>query len=199
MFVIGGIVETRGQHNNGRVPLAVGRRDGTQAGQQRLGIIVDRGNPVATGEFGQQPQHHLPVFQHIGDPGGGAGIVLQHKKFIRPGSDNVDARNMGIDTVGWRSIDHCKAEAGIAQHQFLWNDARPDDLPLAVDIAQKRVERFDPLNQSAFKAGPFPARNHPGDDVERDQPLTAADIAVDRKGDPDPPEEQFGLGAAGLQ
>ena len=50
-----------------------------------------------------------------------------------------------------------------------------------------------------FSDLPFLGRDDARDDVERDQALLRLGVAIDRKGDADAPEQQFGLAAAEIE
>jgi hypothetical protein len=61
---------------------------------------------VAGEQLGEEPHHRLPVLQHVGDPGGGAGIVLQHVEGGFVHAHHVDAGDVDIDPVRHLEPDH---------------------------------------------------------------------------------------------
>ena len=62
-----------------------------------------------------------------------------------------------------------------------------------VDVVQERVQRLHALLQPAVEHLPFVRRNDARHDVERDQPLGAGVLAVDRERDADAMERALGL------
>ena len=59
-----------------------------------------------------------------------------------------------------------------------------DDPLLVVDVVEEEVERAHPLDQPALEPVPLPAGDHPRNQVEREDPLDALVLAVDREADP---------------
>ena len=193
MFVIGGIEHAGGEQHDGRLARRRQRRDRLQAAQQFIGIILDRGDAVAREQFRKQPHHDLAVLQHIRDAGGRAGVVFQHVEGLGIDADNIDAGDVHVDIVRHALAVHLRAERRIAVHQIFRNDASTQDLARAIDILDEHVERVDALGQALLQEPPFGARHDARDDVEGDQPFGGVGLAVDREGDADAAEDQFGL------
>ncbi len=95
-----------------------------------------------------------------------------------------------------RHVDalHLRPILRVGIHLFGRHDARAHDVALVIDVVDKQVERLDPLTQAGFEALPFAARDDPRDQIERDQPFSAGQITIDRKGDPHPAKQNIGLG-----
>ena len=100
---------------------------------------------------------------------------------------------MGIDAARRDDAHHLGPVALVLQHQRGRDLAGPQDLLLAVDIAEEGVQRPHPLPQPGRHAVPFGPRDDARDDVEGDQPFGVAAFAVDREGDADAAEQQLGL------
>ena len=62
-----------------------------------------------------------------------------------------------------------------------------------IDIVQKEIERLHALHETRFQAAPFVRRNDARNDVERNQALGAAVVAVDGERDADAMEEPLGF------
>ena len=195
MFVIGRIERTRRQQDDHRLVIAGARRDRAQAGQQRVGIILDRRDAVLGEEVGHQPHRHLAVLQHIGDAGGGAGVVLEHVENVGVDAHDVDAGDMDPDVVGRAAADHFGPVIGVAQDQFGRDQPLFEDRARAIDVAQEHVQRIHPLDEAGLQPRPFRARDQAGNDVEGDKPLGGVLVAIDAEGDADAAEHIFGLGA----
>ena len=192
MLEIGRVVHAGRQHDDGRVVDAL-RRDRAQVVEQHVGIVLDRGHPVAHEQLGKQPHHHLAVFQHVGDAGRHAQIVLEHVKLARAGPHDVDPGDVRINAGGNVDALHRRAVLGIAQNLFRRNDARLQNVLIVIDIVQKFVEGGDALHQAGLQLGPLGGIDDPRNNVERDQPFFSGVVAVHRKGDPHALEDQFGL------
>ena len=196
MLVIGGI-EGAGRQQDDRRLRAGARRRRTQAGEQLVGVVVDRRDAVAGEQIRHQPHRHLAVLQHVGDPGRGAGVVLQHVELALADPDDVDAGDQHPEVVRRPAADHFRPVVGIAQDQLVGDDLLLQHRARAVDVLEEQVERGDALDQALFEEAPFGARNDARHDVERDQPLGGVLVAVDAEGDADAAEHVFRLGAAG--
>ena len=196
MLVIGRIERARRQQHDRGVARARARRHRAQAGEQLVGIVVDRRDAVVGEQVRHQPHRHFAVFQHVGDAGGRARVVLEHVERVLVDAHDVDAGDMHPDVVRRAMADHFRPVIRIAQDQlvgtmFSFRIARG-----AVDVLQEQVERGDALDQPRLQPRPFGARNDARHDVERDQPLGRVLVAVDAEGDADAAKHVFGLRAA---
>jgi hypothetical protein len=73
-------------------------------------------------------------------------------------------------------------ELRIAEDQVGRQHARVQDLPRAVDIVEKGIDRFDALHQPLGQSAPFIRQEYPRHDVERNDTLARVAFAIDRKG-----------------
>ena len=194
VFVIGRVVMPRRQDHHRRFAVAFRGRDRGQRAAQDRGIGIDRLDPVLAEERGEHPHHDLAVFQHVADAGGGAAVVFQHEEIVRPGADKVDPDDMAVDALGRDKAGDGLFIRLIAIDQPGGNAARANDLPPAVDIDEKGVQRLGPLLDPAFETPPFGLREDTREHVEGDQPVGIATLAIDREGDADAAEQRLRLG-----
>ncbi len=199
MFVVGRVVDAGRQERDGGLGRCSGRRDRAQRGQQFIGVVLDRRHAVPRKQVRKQPHHDLAVFQHVGDAGRRACIVLQHVEFFRVDPDDIDAGDVHIDVMRHILPVHLGAEHGILVDQVFRDDAGAQDVARMINVAEEQVQRLDALLQAGFEDGPFPGRDDPRDHVERDQPLLRLGVAVDCEGDADPAKQQLGFLAAIFQ
>ena len=82
------------------------------------------------------------------------------------------------------AVDLCRCDHG-----------RPQNVLPVIDVGHEGVQCTHALPQPGSERPPFLGREDPGDDVERDQPLVALLLAVDRESDADTVEQAVGLGA----
>ena len=68
-----------------------------------------------------------------------------------------------------------------------------------VDVVQERVQGLGPLADALVQPLPLHPAEHPRQQIERDQALGVAPLAVDGEGDADAPEDGLGLLHAPLQ
>jgi hypothetical protein len=72
-----------------------------------------------------------------------------------------------------------------AEHQLPGHDSVANDLAVAVDVLEERVQRPDPLYQAALDQLPLVGRDDPRHQVERERPVDARAVgARDLEGDP---------------
>ena len=97
VFKIGAVKPPWGHHHHARV---VHGRAFAQRLQQIAGVAFYRRNMVLFEHFGIQPHHHFAVFQHVGDAGGGAQIILQHVILAVAVAHHIDSGDMGVGVIG---------------------------------------------------------------------------------------------------
>ena len=66
---------------------------------------------------------------------------------------------------------------------------------LVIDVVQEQIERADPLPHAGLDGPPVRSRQHPGNDVERQDAVDGVAIRIDREGDAE--VEQLVLGGLG--
>ena len=199
MLVVGRVELAGGQQHHRRLAGGGARRHRAQGGEQVVRIIVDRRDPHAIEQLGEQPHHRLAVLQHVGDAGGRAGIVLEHVEGVGIDPHDVDAGDVDIDIARRLDPRHDRLEGGVLQHQRFRHHAGAHDLAAMIDVADERVERLHPLLEALCQPLPFARGEHARDDIERDQPLLALGVAVDVEGDADPAKEVLGFELAALE
>jgi hypothetical protein len=70
--------------------------------------VLDRRHAVAGEQRGEQPHHHLAVFQHVGDAGRHAQIVFQHVELALARAHDIDAGDVGVDVGGTLDALHLR-------------------------------------------------------------------------------------------
>ncbi len=199
MLVIGGIVNARRQHGDARLALAAGRGERGEALAQQVGIILDTLHLVLVEELREHLHHGFPVFQHVADTGGCAGIILQHVKLVLSGAHDVGADDVGVDAAGRPEADHFGDEGDVVFDQLARDAAGADNLLLVVDIVEKGVQRDHPLLDALGEPAPFAGGDDAGNDVEGDEFFGTVGMAVDREGDAGLPEDVFRIAGLGNQ
>ena len=170
-----------------------------QRRQQLVRIILDRRHAVAREQLGKKPQHDLAVFQHVGDAGRRARIVLEHVEVVGVDAHDIDAGDMDINVVRHLLPVHLRAENRILKHQILGDDPGLENLAAAIDVLDVGVDGLDALLQPALQNLPLGGREDARNDVEGDETLLRLGVAVDCKGDADTPEEVLGFTAAEIE
>ena len=189
-----GAVMGAGGHQHDRGVGDAGGSDAAEVVEQHVGVVVDRRDAVGREQLGEQPHHHFAVFQHIGDAGGDAEVVLQDEKLAGVVADDVDPGDVGVDAAGDVDALHLRAVLGITEDLLRGDHARLENLLVVVNVVEEGVQGPDPLLEAGLEAEPFLVGEHPGDDVERDKALGALFLAVDGKRDADPVKQGVGLG-----
>ena len=91
----------------------------------------------------------------------------------------VGARDVAPHAARRLQADALLAEAFGGSHNVLGDHAIAHDFLVVVQIVDQHVQRGDPLLEPALERLPFIAADDPRDDVERNDPLEPAAIAVD--------------------
>ncbi len=151
---------------------------------------------MAGEQLRKQPEHDLPVFQHVGDAGRRAGIVFEHVEGLGIDAHDIDAGDMDVDVVRHLLAVHLRPEHRVLKHQFFGNDPGLEDFAPAIDVADVVVDGLDALLEPGPQMVPFGGGQNSRQYVERDQSFLGVGFAVDREGDADPAEQQFGLAPA---
>ena len=193
MLVIGRVVHAGREQNHGRIAVRRGRGDRFQGRQQLVRIVLDRRDAVAGEQLRKQPQHDLPILQHVGDARRRARVVLQHVEGLGIDPDDVDAAHMHIDVVRHLLAVHLRPEHRVLEHQVLRHDSGLEDLAPSVDVLDVEIDGLDALLEAAPQQVPFGGRENARQHVERDQALLRVGLAVDREGDADAAKQQLGL------
>ena len=96
---------------------------------------------------------------------------------------DVDAGDVGVDAAGRVDADHLAPEVACAEHELRRHLPVAQDPLAVVDVGDEQVERVDALDHAALDVIPLLARDHAGDQVEREDPLEPFLLAVDREAD----------------
>ncbi|MCY1360487.1 hypothetical protein D9M69_471170 [compost metagenome] len=106
------VVHARGQHHHRGIGDRL-RRYAAQHVEQQVGIVRHRRDAVAREQVGEQPHHHLAVFQHVRHPGGHAQVVFQHVELALAGTHHVDAGDVRIDVMRYVDAEHLGPVLGV--------------------------------------------------------------------------------------
>ena len=182
------------QHDDDRVGDA--RRCGArEVLEQAVRVVLDGGDAVEREQLGKEPHHHLAVFEHVRNARGHAQVVFEHVELALAGAHDVDAGDVRVDAAGHVEPLHLGAVLRIAEDLLGAEDAGAQDVLAVVDVRDEGVQRLDALAQPGGELAPLVGREDARHDVERDQPLVAVLLAVDRERDAHPVEEAVGFGA----
>ncbi len=124
------------------------------------------------------------VLEHLGDTRWRAASVFKNHEVARPGADDVNACNVGIDIPWHRKAVHVRDELRVPEHQLGRDVTGTYKVARSVRTSKEPIESPDPLRKSAVKEFLFLSVNQSGNDVQRDQPLTISPFAVHRERDP---------------
>ena len=194
VLVIGAVERSGRQQRDRRLAVLRGI-DRAQAGEQRVGVVLDGGDAVLGEEVGRDAHHDLAVLQHVGDARRRAHVVLEDVEILRIDAHHVDAGDVHVDVVRHLDADHLVAERRVVLDQLARHEPGSQDLLLAVDVREEGVERLDALHETGLELAPLAALQDARDDVERDEALGRLGVAVDVEGDADAPEHHLGMAA----
>ncbi len=166
---------------------------------QLLAVVRDRADADACHQVRERALHQVPVFDHVGDAGGGARVVLQHVEVaVRPAHE-IGTVDVDVGPEGNVDALHFRAVVLVADHQVARHDRVVQDFLVVVDVPEKVIERGDPLLDPGFQPGPVAARDHPRDHVEGQDAVDRVALGIDGEGDPEVIELQLGVAGSPAQ
>ncbi len=124
----------------------------------------------------------MPVFYNVGYTGGCAGIILQHQKTALLVTNKVGAINMNVHSAGNIQPDHSRAVIGILQHQFGWDHTIIQDMPVMVNIMQKKIDGPNTLLNTTLDMLPFIPGNNTGNGIKRQNTINSLAVSINGKG-----------------
>ena len=178
---VGGVVGAGGQQHD--------RRFGHAGGccvvehfEQFGRIILHRAHAAGLEDLGEGAFQGAAVLQHITDPGGAAGVVLEHKVVTLGVADDVGAADMDVDVARHLHVYELAPEMFRRHHVVGRDGAVVEDVLLVVDVVQKEVQRGDALHESRLDPVPFVGRDDARHQIEGKDPLGTLRIAIDVEG-----------------
>ena len=181
VLVEGRVVDPRGQQDDDGIGVAARREFGKGLAEQPA-VILNPAHAMAPEHVAEAGFHRLPVGQHVGHAGGHAQIVLQNQEAVM-GPDQVGSADRDICVVEHLHAAHRDPELRTAADQIGRDDPVGNYPARTVDIREEQVQRFEPLAQTAFEEIPFFGGDQPRDDIDRDDALLRAFLAIDGKSD----------------
>ncbi len=173
-------MDARREHDDVRLANA-GRRAMAQDAQQPARVVVDRANFVVAKHVRETALEHRAILEHVRDPRGGAAIVLEHQERSVFVTNEVDSRDVDVDVAGDVDADHLGAKA-LRRIDDLSRDAPLAQDPLVVvNVVQERIERANPLHDSAIDPVPLGGGQDARDDVEREDSFGSRCLRVHRE------------------
>jgi hypothetical protein len=121
------------------------RRNGFKRRQQFIRIVLHRGHAMTGEQFRKQPQHGLPILQHVGDSGGIADIVFQDVEAVVINPHNIDSGEVYVNIVRYLLAVHLRPEHGVLKHQIFRDNSGGENLPAMINIMNVMIERLDSL------------------------------------------------------
>ena len=106
MFEIRAVMDARRQNSDDGITFTRGRRNAAERLPQVFWVIADVADANSAEQFGKHIHHRFAVFEHIGHARWRPGIILQHKKFIRPCTHQINPDDVGIDPARRQKTYH---------------------------------------------------------------------------------------------
>lgn len=189
---VGGVVDARGEHDDGRVGDVAG--GGVAQGPQQMGgVVADRPHPVGGEQVREHPRHGPAVLHDVGHPRRGAQVVLEHAEVALLVADQVDAGDVDAHPVGRGDAGRLAVEVLAGGHQPARDDAVAQDLLFAVDVLEVHLQGLNALFDALLQPRPLSRRDHTRHQVQRQR----AFLPGQREGDAlvdEGPVERVGAG-----
>ena len=174
-----GAVEDAGREHDDVGVGDTGRCGGAQGGEQLLRVAGDRADPVLGEGLGQGRGDRPAVGHHVGDTGGHAHVVLEHPELALVVADQVDAADVHAHAVGRLDAGGRAVEVRGGGDHPARDDAVLEHPAGVVDVVEELLQRVHPLLDAGLDLGPLVHLDDPGEDVEREGALLAADVEGD--------------------
>ncbi len=155
--------------------------------------MIDGGDALRRKQLGEQPHHHLAVFEHIAHAAGRAQVVLKHVVGAIAITHQVNPGDMRVDVAVQVKALHRQLILLVGQHLLGRYDASLDDALVVIEVGKKHVQRFYTLDTALLDDPPFTGRDAARDGVERDQPLGTLLVPVKGERDTCTVEQQVGF------
>ena len=152
-----------------------GRRRGTEAVTEAPGETVERAR-------GQRPVDRRrdggAERRGIGDARGHPQVVLEHHELSGCGPHNVQAGQADRRHVVGEQAAHRGLVSVAGRNEALGKRAVGEGALVAVDVAEERVERTQPLREAGLEVGPLLGGDEPGDGVDGETDLAEVETGL---------------------
>src|SRR5208282_2783857 len=128
-----------------------------------------------------------------GNPARRAHVVFEHAELagLRVAHE-IDPADVRMNSARDLHSDHLAPEMGAGIDERARNLPVPENALLAVDVLQEKIQRYHALRKPLVDALPLRVRQDARDQIEGEQPLGAAAVAVYRERDPLDQEREVG-------
>ena len=169
----------------------VGRKGSEKLGQL-VGVVVDGVDVEVAEQVCEDLFCNLTVLEHVRDPRRHAQVVLEHVHGAVRVTDEVAAADVGphsplrSDPLALGEVVHRRRQ------DLVREDAIGNDLGVAVEVVDEKVERGQPLDEAVRYLRPLLGRDHAWDHVEGPGLVDVGRFAVHREGDAHRPDSEIG-------
>ena len=130
----------------------------------------------------ERPLHHAAVGEHVAHARGHAKVIFEHHKLAVVQAQQIAAYDRNVDVARNLQSAHLPAIVLATVDQFARHYAIVQNLAVGVNIAQKQIQRGDPLRQTAFNPIPLLRRYQPRQQVIGKDALRTLIAAIHREG-----------------
>src|SRR6185436_18463031 len=127
--------------------------------QKRQGIVINGTNAVVPEKAGKYALQNLAIGEHVGNAAGDSQIVFQYSESTIWHSDEIGSADAYINPTGDGKPAHLAPKMFAAVDQLAWNDSVRQNVPLVVDIIEKKIQSSDSLRESSLDLLPLIPRN----------------------------------------
>ncbi len=194
MFEVRGVVHPRRQDDHRGVTHLLGR-GATKGGEQALGVLVHRMNPLIRKERTEALGHGPTVLDHVGDTRGDAQVILEDPEVTFLVSNEVDPRDGDPRRMRGHDADRLATKVQARGDQASRDEPVVETDTVLVDVAQECFEREHALADAAGEHVPLDRADNPRYEVQGERTF----LAVVSEGYPSFAESSAQLVKARLQ
>src|SRR3546814_6432626 len=107
--------------------------------------MFDGSDFVRSQQLWEQALHRLTVLKHVRDPRRRTGIVFEHEKLVRAGTDEINPTNMRPHSMWRRDARHGQAKLRVGENELFGNDTGLQTLAFPLNVTQEDVTYQDSL------------------------------------------------------
>ena len=191
MLEVGGVVDTRCEHHDGRV-FDASRGGCPERTEQFVRIIAHGAHPHTDEQFGQSLGHDPAVGDHVADAGRHPHIVFEHAPGALFVADQVDAADLDAHAIRGVDAGGLAVEVARRRDEPGGDHAILDRVLLTVDVGQEGFERSHPLLDPGLDGQPLRLVDDAGHGIEGKRSFLTGEVERDALGEVARPE---GFGA----
>lgn len=145
--------------------------------------MINRANAIIAEKSWKYTLQNLAIGQHVGNAAGDAQIVFQYGETTIWQADEIGSADAHINPTRDCKPAHLAPKMLAAVDQLAWNDSVRQNVPLVVDVIEKKIQSGDSLRESSLDLLPLISRNDSRQQVVGEDTFSSLFVSVHRERD----------------